>query len=264
MIQMIISGGQTGADRAALDAAIQWQIPHGGWIHQGRLTESGLLSDKYQLKEMATDSYHVCEAQNIIDSNGTLIISNGPISGGSKNTLKMALNHNRPCLHIDLDENDAFDAAKLVNQWITKYNIETLNVAGSKAKEDPYIYQSTMHLITSVLHFDLIEAVMPEPHNATTCRPKTVDGAVDILISKLQLKDSIKIANMTESDLIYLHLTLGNYIRNAFGLCASNYPLIQSCEKIPGKAEFHEEDAPYVILSEVWRRLHDTHVMRDN
>ena len=74
MIKKIISGGQTGADRAALDVAIKLGIRHGGWIPKGRKTEDGPLSDKYQLQEMPTASYPARTEQNVIDSDGTLII----------------------------------------------------------------------------------------------------------------------------------------------------------------------------------------------
>ena len=83
MIKKIISGGQTGADRAALDTAIKIGIPQGGWIPKGRITEEGPLPDKYQLQEMSSDSYPERTEQNVIDSDGTLIISRGPLTGGS-------------------------------------------------------------------------------------------------------------------------------------------------------------------------------------
>ena len=82
MIRKIISGGQTGADQAALDAAIKLDIPHGGWIPKGRLTENGPLPDKYKLTEMPGSGYTLRTEQNVIDSNGTLIISHGKLSEG--------------------------------------------------------------------------------------------------------------------------------------------------------------------------------------
>ena len=92
MIEKIISGGQTGADQAALDAAIKLGIPHGGWIPKGRLTENGPLPpDKYNLIEMPTDSYPERTKKNIRESDGTLILSHGMITGGSEYTQKMAL-----------------------------------------------------------------------------------------------------------------------------------------------------------------------------
>jgi predicted Rossmann-fold nucleotide-binding protein len=80
MISKIISGGQTGVDQAALDVAIALGIPHGGWIPKGRKTENGALPDKYRLKEMSTSSYAKRTEQNVIDSEGTLIISLGPLT----------------------------------------------------------------------------------------------------------------------------------------------------------------------------------------
>jgi hypothetical protein len=77
MINKIISGGQTGADRAALDFALKFNIPHGGWIPKGRIAEDGPLPAKYQLQEMPTSSYPKRTEQNVIDSDGTLIFSRG-------------------------------------------------------------------------------------------------------------------------------------------------------------------------------------------
>jgi len=262
MINKIISGGQTGADQAALDAAIQWQIPHGGRIPKGRLTESGILPERYKLQEMPTGSYPARTEQNVIESDGTLIISHGKPSGSPKYSQEMALKYHRPYLHIDLNNNNAFDAAKHVYQWIKMHNIGSLNVAGSRASEDPYIYQATMHLITAVLHFDLINSVMPAPGKESSLMPQTVDNAVEMLICKLQLKDNVRIANMPETDITYLHLTLGNYICETFGLLSGNKELIQSCKKMLGKKEIREDEASYVIIRALWRRLHDTHAIR--
>ena len=100
MVKKIISGGQTGADRAALDFAIKHNIPHGGWIPKGRRAEDGPLPERYQLKEMPTDSYPKSTEQNVIDSDGTVIISHGALTGGSANTAAMARKHGRPWLHL--------------------------------------------------------------------------------------------------------------------------------------------------------------------
>ncbi len=91
MLTKIISGGQTGADRAALDVAIELDIPHGGWIPKGRKTEDGVLPDKYQLQEMPTTSYPKRTEKNVLDSEGTLILSHGRLSGGSSLTIKIAV-----------------------------------------------------------------------------------------------------------------------------------------------------------------------------
>jgi len=84
MLTKIISGGQTGADQAALDAAIEMGIPHGGWIPKGRLTEAGPLPEKYNLQEMPSKDYLKRTQQNVLDSDGTLFFSHGDLTGGSK------------------------------------------------------------------------------------------------------------------------------------------------------------------------------------
>ena len=90
MITKIISGGQTRADQAALDFAIEHDIPHGGWIPKGRKTETGILPDKYKLDEMPTASYPKRTERNILDSDGTLIFSRGKLTGGPAVTYESA------------------------------------------------------------------------------------------------------------------------------------------------------------------------------
>jgi len=147
MIMKIISGGQTGVDQAALDVAIELGIPHGGWIPKGRLTEDGRLPDKYQLQEMPTDKYPPRTERNVVDSDGTLIISHGKLTGGSKLTQKMALKHERPFLYVNLNEIDISGASRLIYDWLQKEEIKILNVAGSRASRDPKIYRDTMSLL---------------------------------------------------------------------------------------------------------------------
>ena len=151
MITKIISGGQTGADRAALDSAIKHGIPHGGWIPKGRLAEDSSLSVKYKLKEMPTSSYPAQTEQNVIDSDGTLIISRGKRGGGADLTQKLAIKHGRPWLHIDLNQKkDHTDAAAKIKEWIVQEEIEVIHVAGPRASKDPHIYNKVMEILELV------------------------------------------------------------------------------------------------------------------
>ena len=262
MIKKIISGGQTGADQAALDAAIAWQISHGGWIPKGRLTEAGRLPNKYKLDEMPTDSYPARTEQNVIDSDGTLIISHGPLTGGSNFTKNQAVKHKRPYLHIDLNETDVFKAALAIHDWITGYSIKTLNVAGSKASKDKYIYQATMHLLTTVFHMQLIEDSMPDPYKAIPFMPKTVEEAVDILVLRMPLRVKAHIARMEEHELTSTHPSLEGYFRNTFGLWSGNDALLQDCRMRLGEDDIHEDDASTLIIRELWQRLRKTHSLK--
>lgn len=102
MIKKIISGGQTGVDQGALDGAIHCSITHGGWIPAGRKTECGPLPEKYNMQEMKSSFYPDRTRQNIIDSDATLIISRGSLSGGTALTYKIAKELGKPLCHVDL------------------------------------------------------------------------------------------------------------------------------------------------------------------
>ena len=262
MIKKIISGGQTGADRAALDAALKWQIPHGGWLPKGRKTEIGPLPNKYQLREIPTESYPEAAEQNVIDSDGTLIISHGELNGGSAYSSKMAIKYDRSWLHIDLHTINMFNAAKKIYSWIKRHGIETLNVRGSRESRDPYIYQDTMELLVTLFHMDLIDSEMPDPYRVAPFLPNSVDEAVNILISKLSLRERTHIAQMKEDELNRLHTPLGNYIRDYFRLSLENRALMESCRSISGDNDIHDDNASSVIIHELWKKLKETHALR--
>jgi hypothetical protein len=150
MISKIVSGGQTGVDRAALDAAIRLGIPHGGWVPRGRLAEDGPLPATYAVRETRTATYPGRTERNVRDSDGTLLISRGRLRGGSEYTRQMALKHRRPLLHVDLKRMPAFQAAVAISRWLVENSIRTLNVAGPRASKDPGIYQDTLGLLEAV------------------------------------------------------------------------------------------------------------------
>jgi len=146
----IISGGQTGADQAALDAAITLGIPHGGWLPRGRKTEAGPLAQEYRLKELPSAKYRNRTEKNIQESDGTLIISLGPLTGGSALTEALAIRHNRPCLHLNLQLIDQAQAVAAITKWLTEYQVTTVNIAGPRASGEPRIYQAVFDLLLAV------------------------------------------------------------------------------------------------------------------
>lgn len=152
MLRKIISGGQTGVDRAALDVAMRLGIAHGGWVPQGRLAEDGTLPSYYQLQEMPTEDYAARTEKNVLDSDGTLLISRGRPTGGTDYTRKMALKHGKQLLHIDLSLGQRLsDAGSLIASWVEMNRIETLNVAGPRESNDPDIYMDTINIISHAL-----------------------------------------------------------------------------------------------------------------
>ncbi|MGD8264210.1 MAG: putative molybdenum carrier protein [Desulfobacterales bacterium] len=264
MLKKIISGGQTGADRAALDVAIELGIPHGGWISKGRLAEDGPLSEKYQLQEMPTDSHPERTEKNVQDSDGTLIIARGKLSGGTDYTRQMTLKHKKQLLGIDLNLISHFDAASLVASWIRMQRIGMLNVAGPKASKDSAIYGDVLKILENAIQIlkdeerrSRIKPQQTKPKEA----PKTVDETVDILTNELPLKDKNIIANMAEGDLIDLHSSLGLSIRNRF-LYPRNEKLLEACRQEAKDKYLHWDQASGVIIKELWKRLKESHKMR--
>ena len=271
MIRKIISGGQTGADRAALDAAIKLAIAHGGWIPKGKITEDGPLPEKYKLKETRSSGYAERTAKNVQDADGTLIISRGQLTGGSEYTREMAIKHKRPWLHIDLSQVAAFQAASTINQWVLQNEIEILNVAGPRASKDPGIYPEALNIIVSAYYLGLAETSMSGAGNLKelmqsqaepAAAPRTVAEAVDRLLSNMPLKDKITVANMSHDELPNLHLTLGGYILNKFDLLLGNWELMKSCRARSESPLQHEEDAVSIILDALWEKLQQTHKLR--
>ncbi len=150
-IKRVISGGQTGADQGALDAVMQCGMNYGGWIPKGRKTEAGPLASHYQMQEHWSGDYRKRTEKNILNSDGTLIVSHGPLSGGSALTLNIAKNKLKPCFHADLNSILVAQAVYNILLWLQEKEIFTLNVAGPRASSDPYIYRDTKELILLLL-----------------------------------------------------------------------------------------------------------------
>jgi hypothetical protein len=132
----IISGGQTGADRAALDWAIKTGIPHGGWCPKGRRAEDGPITAEYQLHETPSSNYPQRTEWNVRDSDGTVIFSvRKHLSGNSSGTLEFAIKHQKPYLHLSVVFKDS--AAQKLKKWLQENNIRVLNVAGTRASKEP-------------------------------------------------------------------------------------------------------------------------------
>ena len=150
VIEKIISGGQTGADIAGIDAAISCDFPYGGWLPKGRKAENGIVPEIYtQFQVMTSGGYPKRTEQNVIDSDGTIIFTYGKLAGGSLLTKKVAVKNNRPWLHVDLDALD--DPVTIINNWIIDWDIKVLNVAGKSASKAPGIYTQVKEIIKQVL-----------------------------------------------------------------------------------------------------------------
>jgi hypothetical protein len=148
VVQRVVSGGQTGVDRAALDAAMAVGLPHGGWCPRGRLAEDGRIPARYQLRETVAAEYWIRTEKNVVDSDGTLILYRRELSGGTHLTHRMAVKHGRPFLLIDLDEPPE---PHTVLAWIESEGIAVLNVAGPRESSEPGIFRQAGEFLTQVL-----------------------------------------------------------------------------------------------------------------
>ena len=136
----IISGGQTGVDRAALDVALKHGIESGGWCPTGRLDEFGRIPDRYPVKELENGGFTERTLQNVKDSDGTVIIYPGKLSGGTEQTLHFCVEQPRPHELIDAFKVSTEKAAQLIADFVREYKIDALNVAGPRASEWPEGY----------------------------------------------------------------------------------------------------------------------------
>ena len=271
MIKKIISGGQIGADQGALDVAIKYGIPHGGWIQKGRRTQSGILPPKYHLQEMSTASFKDRIEQNVIDSHGSVVITHGTLSGGADYCIKMAQKHGRPCLHIDLSTLSEFTAASRLNAWIKENDIEVLNVNGSRTSEDSNIYKDTMDIIEEAVLLGLVKT--PSAGQWTDLKkddtseeslpaPAAVDEAVNRIIVDMPLRERVNIANMKREALESLKSTLGVFIKNRIFIKDVDGKLFASCLSLSGKDKLDGSGAAFVIIEKLWEKLQKTHRMR--
>jgi Circularly permutated YpsA SLOG family len=144
----IVSGGQTGVDRAALDVALELGFPCGGWCPKGRRAEDGTIPERYPLQETPTDAYPERTEWNVRDSDATLILTRGKPDRGTALTVKLARRLKKPYRIVDLAAADAADA---IHTWLISQRVTTLNVAGPRESSQPGIRQLVQSFLRSVL-----------------------------------------------------------------------------------------------------------------
>jgi hypothetical protein len=144
----VVSGGQTGVDRAALDVAIALGIPHGGWCPRGRRAEDGVVPARYALDEHASPDYAARTEANVADADATLVLVRGPITGGTALTRDVALRLAKPCLVVDLSARPDRSA---VRHWLATHGTRVLNVAGPRESQRPGIGDEARAFLREVL-----------------------------------------------------------------------------------------------------------------
>ncbi len=144
----IVSGGQTGVDRAALDFALELGTPCGGWCPRGRQAEDGRIPDRYPLDELA-GGYKVRTERNVRDSDATLILIADELAGGTLLTRNFCRKHGKPHIVVKLTSSNALGRTR---RWIDTTEIEVLNVAGPRESSEPGIYENTNAFLRSLFN----------------------------------------------------------------------------------------------------------------
>ena len=271
MIEKIISGGRSGAEIAALDAAIKLGTAHGGWIPKDGAGPGGINADKYNLTEMPTTNRIETFKKNIRESDGSLMLSHGTLSSHVKSTKKTILRYSTPLLQVDLNNTNAFNAASLINDWIVDNDLNVLHVTGPSENEDDKIYPATLDILQAVYFLNLTESSMnqsigvqdllAQPLN-TVVPPETIEAAVDIIINEMHLKDRALMANLKKEELPPLQLTLGLYIQKKLDIWFQDTTLYQACVTAAEKENLDKSNLPMVLIKLMWKKLKDTHRLR--
>ncbi|EPR32369.1 putative Molybdenum cofactor carrier [Alkalidesulfovibrio alkalitolerans DSM 16529] len=156
----ILSGGQTGVDRAALDVARALGLPHGGWCPRGRLAEDGVIPACYDLRETLSGGYGARTERNIAEADATLILTVGELTRGTALTRRLAKRLARPHLVVDLARPPL---PEVVRAWLLGIGARSLNVAGSSESKRPGIHALARAFLHAVL--------LGRPANGGTARP---------------------------------------------------------------------------------------------
>jgi hypothetical protein len=152
MLRKIISGGQTGADRAALDWAIKRGLPHGGWCPKGRKAEDGAIDERYNLIETPSEDYSQRTEWNVRDSDATAVFSiQKELYGGTRLTAELAEKYKKPLIHLP-QQDGRKDHAQRLRSFIEEFGVGVLNVAGPRASDEPGVYQFVLSALDQALN----------------------------------------------------------------------------------------------------------------
>jgi len=191
MVWKVISGGQTGADRGGLDAAIELGVSHGGWCPRKRRAEDGRVPDRYKLDEHVYYGYRHRTAENVKEADATVIFLYGDesdpgVRSGSKMTAQVARRNKKPLCEIDLEQHGVDGAASLITSWIDNCEafgmpIRVLNVAGKRESKAPGIQKAVKKVMLAVLEVSA-SVVGPADDQRDASQAQSNEQAMDGLV----------------------------------------------------------------------------------
>jgi Circularly permutated YpsA SLOG family len=150
-LEKIVSGGQTGVDRGALDAALAAHFPAGGWCPADRSAEDGVIPSQYPVTPLEHGGYRERTLQNVLDSDATAIFAPGGLTGGTRVTLMFCRRHGKPMIVIDASQTAESDAAMQIARFVGHHSVRTLNVAGPRASGWPQAHEYAERTIGALI-----------------------------------------------------------------------------------------------------------------
>jgi hypothetical protein len=271
VISRIISGANSGVELAALDVARKLGIDHGGWLPKGRPRQNRELIATYGLQEIDILGKHQAMEKNIQESDGALLVFRGEKIPRLKYSVEAAFKHHRQFLGIDLRQYPAFEAASLINSWTEIQKVRTVFITGATELEVPGIYRQTQKILETVFYLSFVKSdahkmSIREPIDLETSDrrmpPQSVQECVERLKTVLSLKERASIANMQPDELGLLRKSLGEFVKNTYGLYTGNDALMKSCAQVGQLTQPLAEEACAVILRSLWAVLRKTHKLR--
>ncbi|MGD8368554.1 MAG: putative molybdenum carrier protein [Desulfobacterales bacterium] len=261
MIEKILSAGRLGSERAALDVAVELGIPVGGAVPAE--AAEGLPSLE-GLTPLPGQDFQACLERNVIDSDGTLLISFGRPEGDTDLARRLALRHRRQLLHVEASASEVFPAADLIRSWIDVYRIAALHVTGIDRMNPEGLYGAAVQILALCL-----ESMPTRAPNrvggyplAPGGRPATLGQAVRRLELEMTLRDKAVIANTEADNADRLFASMVRSVVVRFGLSGGNELLVESCRASEKQPWMNPEEAAMAILRALWRSLRATYRIR--
>jgi hypothetical protein len=143
-LSCVISGGQTGVDRAALDWALEHGLRCGGWCPKGRKAEDGVIPPKYILRETESELHESRTRANVLEASATLILNLGALEGGTQLTVEFCQLARKPHLIVQLDEPPSDRAIEQTRAWLQANVGDTLNIGGPRESKRPGVYRAAL------------------------------------------------------------------------------------------------------------------------
>jgi hypothetical protein len=271
ILNKIISGGQTGAEHAALDAAIRLGIPHGGWVCKGRVNKNGIIPYHYQLQEMSTANPFIVAAKNLLESDGTVIFSHGPLLGRARWVSQLAERHAKLWRHIDFERFEPGEAATEIHIWSHYRDIGVLNVTGTEESKDSTIGEWTYWAIRYLIILDAMDAQPGTPperiklvdaNERLPIWPRTIEQAVDYLEAVLPPDIRFLMAEVGTDAVKHPSQELLGQVSDLLALWHGNYPLLSAAGKYIEREPLSPDEALMVIWGALSERVVETHRLR--